>query len=468
MSTVARTVAVYVPLLSGSLSMMGSGSILCSIYHGRKTKLRDPQHRILGMMSIFDMFYSLCKALTFVLYPAGFGVPTFGNATTCTIQGFFTQFGYGAGTYNLVLSLYYYLTINRGMKQRDFARRLEKVLHFFVVSLHISFAIAGASIGLFNKTPAFCYIAPAPYGCTKNPDVPCTLHGTTFPYFYEAFAQIWIQLAYVVIFLTNMAIWMYVRRQEKAMQVYSMSRRNMTLSTDAKFGKMKKKSKHARDVFIQSMLYVGAFVLSWSWATVFHLVGWIGGYQAFWPVLLINAFLPLQGFWNAFIYARPRYLRVRRKSDSRLTFLQVLKLVFLPPKPTGPTTTLLSQGGTLHTQNGTSHHPCGTLHYEGGAASTAVTKHSPLSPAVDVSGHPAASSEAASSVSEEVEEEEKVMEEEEKVMEMEEKVMEMEEKHPDDKAKADEESGRKHNDDGSNGSWEDPSVDLSVDSFDDN
>lgn len=331
--TTLRTVAVYVPLLTGSLSIMGSSSILYSIYARRETKLRDPQHRILGMMSLFDIGYSLCKALTFLLYPSGYGVATFGNQATCALQGFFTQFGYAAGSYNLVLSLYYYLTINRGMKQREFARVLEKVLHGLVVTLHIGFAIAGASIGLFNQTPAFCYIAPHPYGCANNPDTPCERFGTTYPYFYEAFAQFWIQLAYVVIIATNTAIWLYVRRQERAMHAYSTSRRVLTTRSDAKLVKMKKKSNHARGVFIQSMLYVGAFLLSWSWATIFHLISWIGGYQAFWPVLLINAFLPLQGFWNAFIYARPRYLRVRRQTGNRPTFLQVLQLAFLPPKP---------------------------------------------------------------------------------------------------------------------------------------
>lgn len=328
MSTTQRTVAVYIPLVTGSLSMAGSGSILYSIWARRKTKLKDPQHRILGMMSIFDMFYSLCKALTFLLYPRGLGVPTFGNQATCSMQGFFTQFGYAAGTYNLVLSLYYYLTINRGMKQKDFSRVLEKVLHGSVVTLHVGFAIAGASIGLFNPTPSFCYISPAPFGCLGNDDVPCERFGTTFPYFYEAFGQFWIQLAYVVIIITNLLIWLYVRKQEKQMQKYRMSCR--TISTDEKLLKMKKSSKHARSVFIQSMLYVGAFVLSWSWATAFHLISWIGGVSAFWPTLLINTFLPLQGFWNAFIYARPRYLRIKKKRQS-LGFGQVVKLAFLPP-----------------------------------------------------------------------------------------------------------------------------------------
>ena len=94
---------------------------------------------------------------------------------------------------------------------------------------------------------------------------------------------------------------------------------------------MEQQSSYARSVFIQSILYVGAFFLSWSWATIYHLVAWFGGVSVPWITLLINTFLPLQGFWNAFIYARPRYIRIR-KAKGNLSALEILKLVFLPPK----------------------------------------------------------------------------------------------------------------------------------------
>ena len=97
---------------------------------------------------------------------------------------------------------------------------------------------------------------------------------------------------------------------------------------------MEKKSSYARNVFIQSMLYVGAFVLSWSWATVFHLVAWTTGVSVPWITLLINTFLPLQGFWNAFIYARPRYIRLK-KQHAHLGCIDIVKLVFFPPKEGG-------------------------------------------------------------------------------------------------------------------------------------
>ena len=58
-----------------------------------------------------------------------------------------------------------------------------------------------------------------------------------------------------------------------------------------------------------------------------------------WITLLINTFLPLQGFFNAFIYARPRYLRLKKK-NAHLGCMELVKLVFLPDEKKGPTSTI--------------------------------------------------------------------------------------------------------------------------------
>ncbi len=341
-----RTAGIYIPLLTGTLSAIGSGSILYSIWAQRSIKLKDPQHRILAMMSIFDIGYSVNKALMFLTYPSGLGVPTFGNNATCALQGFFTQFGYAAGSYNLVLSIYYYSVINRGMKKQEFARVWEKLLHGIVIICHISFAIIGVSIGLFNPTPGFCYIASAPNAWCKT-DNTCTRFENSAAWFYEAFAQGWIQLAYVGIVVTNALIYLFVRRQENEMAKYR-HRGNVVAE---QLSDMKKKSSYARTVFVQSILYVGAFFLSWSWATIFHLVGWTTGVSVPWITLLINTFLPLQGFFNAFIYARPRYIRLKR-NNVHLSFTQLIKLVFLPDTSTGPSTSHLTNNGSSSNING--------------------------------------------------------------------------------------------------------------------
>ena len=46
--------------------------------------------------------------------------------------------------------------------------------------------------------------------------------------------------------------------------------------------------KHTRHVAIQSFLYVTAFFLGVSFTAVYHLIGSIGGYSAFWPLPIIR------------------------------------------------------------------------------------------------------------------------------------------------------------------------------------
>jgi len=166
-----------------------------------------------------------------------------------------------------------------------------------VIICHFIFAIISVSIGLFNPTPGFCYITPS-LGCKDSSAGECRF-GNTAPYFYEAFAQGWIQLAYCVIVVPNLLIWLSVRKLEGGKSKY-----RVTQLPSERLPAMEKKSSHARNVFIQSMLYVGAFMLSWSWAMVFHIVAWITGVKVQWMTLLINIFFPMQGFWNAFIYLR--------------------------------------------------------------------------------------------------------------------------------------------------------------------
>lgn len=95
-------------------------------------------------------------------------------------------------------------------------------------------------------------------------------------------------------------------------------------------------------VAIQSTLYVVAFILCWIGPTVFHLADWIAGFKSFWAVLVIVIFTPLQGFWNAIVFARPTYIRLRRKCPE-LKRLQVVKLIFFTADPVAATESLLSR-----------------------------------------------------------------------------------------------------------------------------
>ena len=75
-------------------------------------------------------------------------------------------------------------------------------------------------------------------------------------------------------------------------------------------------SRLRREFATQALLYCIAFTITWAFATVAIIfVEWTD-LPIYMPIVFLNAILaPLQGFWNAFIYLRPRYLRYRRKQE---------------------------------------------------------------------------------------------------------------------------------------------------------
>jgi len=330
--------AVYVPLLTGNLSVIGSGLIIYSmLVHGRRTKLQKPHHRILLAMSIYDLFYSLVKAYTFLLTPAAgqpgaMGVPgAMGNMATCRLQGFFIETAHATGAYNSLLSIYFWLSICRGIKNDTFTK-YEPIAHVLIFVVFVGFAIAGVVVELFNPAFGFCFIASYPPGCESGPGAPVCERWPprTMGLMYEIFAQMWVQAYIVIVVVTNAAIWYKVHKQEKAIR--KINQRSLNNNMERGLSQRKKETNRERMVAVQSTLYVVAFIACWIGPTAFHLADWIAGFKSFWAVLVIVIFTPLQGFWNAFVYARPTYIRLRRKNPD-LDRLQTVKLIFFTPDP---------------------------------------------------------------------------------------------------------------------------------------
>mmetsp|Transcript_6128 Transcript_6128/g.11622 ORF Transcript_6128/g.11622 Transcript_6128/m.11622 type:complete len:551 (+) Transcript_6128:489-2141(+) len=75
--------------------------------------------------------------------------------------------------------------------------------------------------------------------------------------------------------------------------------------------------KHSRKVANQGMLYVLAFLLTWFWGTVTRILD-LAKNRTYFPIVVLHVFfLPCQGFFNALVYLRPRYVRYVKDHPDR-------------------------------------------------------------------------------------------------------------------------------------------------------
>jgi hypothetical protein len=183
-------VLMYLPVATGSLSLIGSSLILLSLYRGRssprqrsnssfrsKAQTSIVYHRLVGVMSVYDIMYTLFSSMF-----AGLLNPQetftrrdgYGTRFTCSLQGFFIQWGYGCFTYGAWLSVYYVLTIRYNVTEATLARYMEPAAHLSVFLFYFGTAVIASSLGLMNPSPhAQCWTLPYPLSCMYDDDVPC-------------------------------------------------------------------------------------------------------------------------------------------------------------------------------------------------------------------------------------------------------------------------------------------------------
>ena len=70
------------------------------------------------------------------------------------------------------------------------------------------------------------------------------------------------------------------------------------------------------DFAMQAFLYCMAFLLTWFFQWLKFLFIERTDLPPIFPIMFLDAFFaPLQGFWNAFVYLRPRWIQARREKE---------------------------------------------------------------------------------------------------------------------------------------------------------
>ncbi|CAJ1962358.1 unnamed protein product [Cylindrotheca closterium] len=366
---------------SSILSFIGSSLIIYNVSHDRK---KSPYRRLLLALSVCDIIATSAFVTSPFLTTAGLKhtfVWSFGNPTSCAVQGAITQFSVAAQLYSCCLSFYFLLTIRYGMRETTFEKRLEKIMHFVVITFALGAATTGLVTGMFypSHVGPGCWWSHPPEGdiCAND-----SCGAEKMAWIFAGFPTL---LCIFAIAINNLLLYCHVRStvlqgQQRAIEIerklstYNKNQRagsdddnNSIKMSSGKFSNWDSETKRGssmlgsgrwgssekprsvlrssdkqwqrvKDVGKQSFLYVGAYFLCFS-ATIVKqgldgqgLDKVEGSGSVFLPLLILQSiFLPAQGLLNFMIHFRPKYIQARRKYTHE-TRLWCLKRTVFPNK----------------------------------------------------------------------------------------------------------------------------------------
>lgn len=318
-------------LISMLLSVLGSSTIIFKIFKSRKKLMA--YERIMLCLSFSDILASLSFALTPFLMPEGLSVWSVGNQTTCSALGFLTQLGFAVIGNNLILSIYFLLTIKFGVKKDQFAKRFEKPLLIFNATYFFTTAIVGLIIGLYSPVDIGfgCWVNDWPKGCTQTGN--CLSQNIGLVYLGAP-----TLLTFFALLINNVTIYIHVRKTfHKLTPPANVGMTAEEALAARNHRRFLQEDKQIRLVATQGFLYVVSFIVCYTASIILRIIEaqtYNPDDAQVYPLLVIAAFtLPLQGFFNMLVYNRVPFLRIREAFPQMNRFQAFRKACLDPNVP---------------------------------------------------------------------------------------------------------------------------------------
>jgi hypothetical protein len=352
-----QVILAITPKISAFASLCGSSAILMECLYYDRRKLQRVYHRLLCVMSLYDVIESTFNFMSSWPIPRGSPNVAFavGTQQSCTLQGFVLQFGLAIPILNLCLGCYYLLVIRYSWTESQISTRAEPYFHASALLITLGTCFASLYLDLFNNSNLWCWIAPLPMDCedsyTYGVEAGNCVRGDNAWIYRWAFyyAPLWC----CILGLMGLMFAVYFTVHNLELQSQKFNVRNKTYSTvvlatsldtsghgpnpgmssgasvtshTPRQGLIKPPQSKSRRVAIQALWYVGAFYLTFTFATMTRLTQQLAG-KTYFPMLLLHTiFDPAQGFFNYIVYIRPRYLSFRdRHPDTG--FWETMKLL---------------------------------------------------------------------------------------------------------------------------------------------
>jgi len=324
---------VWTTRCSGFVSAVGSIFIIRMIlqthYRRESARSRKPikvRQRFMLWMSFFDILASISNSFSTAALPQIketedmkniYG--TIGNESTCIAQGFFLQLGIAVPMYNAALCLYYLFSIRYNMNEKRLSGVFERIVHALVITCALTTAIISVILDLIHDTGLFCWLAEYPLNCRLDSNINCTTnYNHTLIFLFGVFP---VCLSFLIVAVAMLLVYLSIHNNYLKMRRYSFGGEH----SSGVLNLLREKKQTAT----QATLFVLAFILTWIMPLINIIL--ITSYQRvpFSTALMQGFLMPLQGFWNALIYARPLYGKLRKDNpDRKLSW--ILKAVIFP------------------------------------------------------------------------------------------------------------------------------------------
>jgi hypothetical protein len=324
-------------VFSGTLSVLGSSTIVYKVLKNREKA--TPYDRLMLGLSGCDIVASLTLILGPFLLPQETSPRVWARGTdaTCTMLGFFAQLAFASIFYNCMLSFYCLLTVRFGVKRKRFAERYETWMHLFTIFYFLLTAVGGAAIGLYSEVDVGfgCWVNDYPSGCVET-DTCISQH------IGWAFGGLPTVFTFLSLLINNLVIYYHVRRRLGSDTNEGLAAEQALTAKQAltvkQYERISIQKAQIEEVATQGFLYVATFICAYTPAIVLRFVE---AYRdspvdetPIYPLLVLNSiFLPLQGFFNMFVYNRPNYARVRAAHPGMSAFWAVRKACLDPDIP---------------------------------------------------------------------------------------------------------------------------------------
>lgn len=301
----------FIPLFSGTLSILGASAVLFNILSDPQRRFTSPYFRIMLGLAIANVVYAVARI--FSTFAAPQGTPGLyyasGNIATCSAQGFFIHLGLSQPLYTACLCIHYLLVIKYGKSDDYIAKYYEPYMHVQSIGYPLIGSIIGVSLGNFNSSPIGCWIGSFPMDCDIQDKSTCTRGKHSQIVFSVSSASLFFA-SFVIVASSMLVTVLHVRKRMRVMNhrfSFQQSRISRSRNLDKQY----------RLVTKQAVLYVATFLLAWIFEYSFRLNRFMRG-KAKTPLLIpVQILNPMQGFFNFIIYVWPRFEKSKEENKEK-------------------------------------------------------------------------------------------------------------------------------------------------------